>query len=108
ILTIANDGGLSGVVINADGTLTIPVNAVGGSYTVTYQMCEVAAPSYCVTSTANVAVLGASTSTSTNAAAELADTGISVNATITIGALLVAAAILTIKRRYIYKYNVKL
>ncbi|MDQ2973364.1 MAG: hypothetical protein M3Q79_02695, partial [bacterium] len=61
ILTIANDGGLSGVVINADGTLTIPVNAVGGSYTVTYQMCEAVAPSYCVTSTANVSVLGAST-----------------------------------------------
>ncbi|MDQ3093694.1 MAG: hypothetical protein M3Q70_00770 [bacterium] len=108
ILTIANDGGLSGVVINADGTLTIPVNAVGGSYTVTYQMCEAAAPSFCVTSTANVSVLGASTSTSTNAAAELADTGISLVSTIAVGSLLVIASILVIKRRYIYKYNVKL
>ena len=39
--SITIDGGLTGVSINADGTLTIPAGTAAGNYTVTYEICEV-------------------------------------------------------------------
>ena len=56
--TIVNDGGLTGVGINAAGELTVPAGSTGGTYTVTYEVCETASPSNCASSTAQVAVRG--------------------------------------------------
>ncbi|MBK9927935.1 MAG: DUF11 domain-containing protein [Anaerolineales bacterium] len=39
--SITADGGLTGVGINADGTLSVPAGTAAGTYTVTYQICEV-------------------------------------------------------------------
>ena len=56
--TITNDGGLTGVSINADGTLTVPAGATPGTYTVTYQICEAADTDNCDTAEAIVSVGG--------------------------------------------------
>ena len=54
--TLAGDGGLTGVVINADGTLTVPAGAAPGTYGVDYTICEAANPANCATATATVVV----------------------------------------------------
>ncbi|NNF93437.1 MAG: DUF11 domain-containing protein [Altererythrobacter sp.] len=56
VASITNDGGLTGVSINADGTLTVPASSTPGSYTVTYQICEAANPTNCKTAEAIVRV----------------------------------------------------
>ncbi|ARN71811.1 hypothetical protein BST91_09195 [Nonlabens tegetincola] len=38
-ISITNDGGLTGITINTDGTINVPPGTAGGSYTVTYQIC---------------------------------------------------------------------
>lgn len=61
--TITSDGGLTGVGINADGTLSIPAGTPAGTYTVRYQICEVANGTNCdtadVTLTINAATISA-------------------------------------------------
>ena len=53
--TITNAGGLTGLVINADGTITVPTNSNDpGTYAVTYQICSVAVPANCATATATI------------------------------------------------------
>jgi len=54
--SVTNDGGLTGVTINANGTLTVPAGTPAGTYTVTYQICEVLNPTNCDTATAIVQV----------------------------------------------------
>jgi uncharacterized repeat protein (TIGR01451 family) len=54
--SITDDGGLTGVTINPDGTLTVPSGTAPGSYTVTYQICEVADPDNCDTATVEINV----------------------------------------------------
>ncbi len=54
--SIAANGGLAGVSINANGTLTIPAGTPGNAYTVTYQICEVLNPANCDTADAIVVV----------------------------------------------------
>ncbi|GAA4274371.1 hypothetical protein U6A24_15470 [Aquimarina gracilis] len=54
--SITNDGGLTGVAINSDGTITIPVGVPGGSYTITYQICETANPGNCDLATIDIVV----------------------------------------------------
>jgi LPXTG-site transpeptidase (sortase) family protein len=54
--SITNDGGLSGVSINADGTLEIPAGTPAGDYTVTYEICEVLNPDNCDTAEVLVCV----------------------------------------------------
>ena len=56
--SIANDGGLTGVTINADGTLTIPSGATPGSYTIIYEICETADPDNCDTASVQVTIGG--------------------------------------------------
>ena len=56
--TITADGGLTGVSINPDGTITVPAGATPGTYTVTYQICEVADPDNCDTADVIVSVGG--------------------------------------------------
>ncbi len=91
-LSIINNGGLSGLIINADGTLTVPATASAGSYTITYQACEVLVPSSCVVATATLTVLAVSTGGS-----GLAETGTNRLIFLVGGILLmlVSAAILT-------------
>lgn len=54
--TITDDGGLTGVTINTDGTITIPTGASPGTYNVVYQICEVADPDNCDTATVQITV----------------------------------------------------
>ena len=54
--SITADGGLTGVTINADGTLSVPAGAAPGTYQVTYQICEVGNPTNCDTAVATVVV----------------------------------------------------
>jgi LPXTG-site transpeptidase (sortase) family protein len=44
--SITSDGGLTGVTINSNGTLNIPVS-VAGNFTVTYEICEGLNPTNC-------------------------------------------------------------
>lgn len=101
VLSITDDGGLTGVTINADGTLTIPEDAESGTYTVTYQVCESAAPTYCNTATA---VLGVSVSTS-----ELAETGTRqfVPAVAGLALIVLAAKIVRTRRHFRNHYRAR-
>ena len=54
--TLTNNGGLTGAVLNANGTITVPAGTTSGTYTLTYQICDVANPSSCDTATAVVVV----------------------------------------------------
>ncbi len=73
--SIANNGGLTGVSINADGTLSIPAGSAAGAYTITYQICSVAVPTVCDTATAEVIVLLSALSVSKTASAPGFTTG---------------------------------
>ncbi|SNR26439.1 C-terminal domain of CHU protein family protein, partial [Maribacter sedimenticola] len=57
IPTIINDGGITGVIINTDGTLDIPENIVAGTYTIGYQICEAMNSTNCDTATVTVVIL---------------------------------------------------
>ncbi len=56
IATITNIGGLTGVVINSDGTISVPPGTTAGTYNVTYQICETATPANCDTAVATIVV----------------------------------------------------
>jgi hypothetical protein len=53
-LTLVSNGGLAGLVLNSDGTLTVPPSTPGGTYTANYKICELAVPTNC--DTANVII----------------------------------------------------
>ena len=55
-ISVINDGGLTGLAIAADGTLSVPAGTPAGSYAVTYQICENLYPTNCATATATVTV----------------------------------------------------
>jgi uncharacterized repeat protein (TIGR01451 family) len=57
-LAITNAGGIAGLALAPDGTLTVPPNTPAGSYTVTYQICERLNPANCDTATVQVLVQG--------------------------------------------------
>ena len=54
--TLTNNGGLAGLVMNANGTLTVPANVTPGTYTATYQICALAVPTSCDTATVPITV----------------------------------------------------
>ncbi|WP_407265382.1 gliding motility-associated C-terminal domain-containing protein [Tenacibaculum maritimum] len=56
LITVLNEGGLTGVSIDGSGNLIVPSGTPSGSYTVTYQICEVLNPGNCDTATALVVV----------------------------------------------------
>jgi len=56
---LVNDGGLTGVAVNADGTLAVPGGAPDGSYTVHYRICEIANPANCAEADALVVIANA-------------------------------------------------
>ena len=53
-VTLTNNGGLTGATLGANGTLTVPGNAAPGTYTLTYEICQVGDPTNC--DTANITV----------------------------------------------------
>ena len=53
---LTGDGGLTGVVLNPDGTLTIPAGTPAGTYNVPYEICEVINPANCDTAIATIVV----------------------------------------------------
>ncbi|WP_176397518.1 tandem-95 repeat protein, partial [Polaribacter haliotis] len=57
-ITILNDGGLTGVTVDANGNISVPANSATGSYTITYKICEKANTSNCDTATVIVKVDG--------------------------------------------------
>lgn len=54
--SITADGGLTGAIINSDGTITVPAAAAVGTYSLTYRICAVASPATCSTATAALSV----------------------------------------------------
>ncbi|MFI8380007.1 Ig-like domain-containing protein, partial [Leeuwenhoekiella sp. NPDC079379] len=55
-ISLADNGGLSGVAINNNGNLIVPPNTPAGSYTITYSICENLNPNNCQTATATIVV----------------------------------------------------
>jgi uncharacterized repeat protein (TIGR01451 family)/gliding motility-associated-like protein len=47
VITIKNDGGLTGVVIDKDGNLILPAGMSQGTYVVIYTICDVLDPTNC-------------------------------------------------------------
>lgn len=56
VIVIANQGGLPGATVDAQGQLTIPAVTPVGTYTLTYSICEVAVPTNCSMAEATVTV----------------------------------------------------
>ncbi len=54
--SISNNGGLTGAVINSNGTITVPSGTTSGTYSVQYQICSVVRPTLCDIATATVVV----------------------------------------------------
>jgi hypothetical protein len=55
-ISVVNNGGMTGVTIDAGGNLNVPPSATQGNYTVTYSVCENASPSNCSQAEAIVVV----------------------------------------------------
>jgi CshA-type fibril repeat protein len=54
--SLVNDGGIPGLLLSGDGSLTVPPNTPAGSYTATYQLCSAAVPAVCDTATVLIRV----------------------------------------------------
>ncbi|HRB72471.1 MAG TPA: T9SS type A sorting domain-containing protein, partial [Flavobacterium sp.] len=55
-ITLVNNGGLTGVTIDANGNVNVPAASAQGTYTLTYSICEIANSTNCSTATAIVVV----------------------------------------------------
>ncbi|MFD2607502.1 VCBS domain-containing protein [Euzebyella marina] len=55
-ITITNDGGITGVSIDANGIISVPAGTAAGTYNVVYQICEKAYPTNCDTAAATITV----------------------------------------------------
>nr|WP_321236031.1 gliding motility-associated C-terminal domain-containing protein [uncultured Psychroserpens sp.] len=55
-ISITNDGGLTGVSINTDGTINVPGNSAPGTYTVEYQICLDINPTICDTAEVTIVI----------------------------------------------------
>jgi uncharacterized repeat protein (TIGR01451 family) len=55
--SLVSNGGLSGAVLNANGTIAVPAGTTTGTYTLQYQICRVDVPANCDTANAIVSVL---------------------------------------------------
>ncbi|NNK83125.1 MAG: cadherin-like domain-containing protein, partial [Flavobacteriaceae bacterium] len=70
-IAISNDGGLTGVTINTDGTITVPAGATPGTYTVEYTICLEADSSICDTATAIIEVFASPVANDDNSSTDL-------------------------------------
>ncbi|MBE0637612.1 MAG: hypothetical protein IH598_03745 [Bacteroidales bacterium] len=55
-LSISNDGGLTGVGVNASGNISVPAGTPAGTYPVYYSICEITNPGNCESAVVNLAV----------------------------------------------------
>ncbi|MEO9969600.1 MAG: hypothetical protein ABJG15_07180, partial [Hyphomonadaceae bacterium] len=73
VLTILDDGGVTGITSNADGTLNIPAGTAAGTFEIDYQICDVINPTNCDVAVATIVVAEAAnlfaTKTATTATA---------------------------------------
>ena len=81
--TLTNNGGLAGLVINGDGTLTVPAGVTPGSYTATYQICALAVPTSCDTASIPITVAAPVVDAVNDAAANIPATGGTVPSVVT-------------------------
>lgn len=58
-VSVVTDGGLTGVTIAPDGTVTVPAGLRADTYSVDYRVCENLNPTNCSTATATITVLPA-------------------------------------------------
>ncbi len=58
-ILIINNGGLTGVVINQSGLVTVPAGTPAGNYMITYQICEKLNPGNCDQATVTILVAAA-------------------------------------------------
>lgn len=63
ILTLTNNGGITGATINPDGTIWIPAATLINTYTLQYSICLVSSPTICDTATVTVSVADPVTTT---------------------------------------------
>ncbi|GAA5438017.1 hypothetical protein Daqu01_03161 [Deinococcus aquaticus] len=61
-VTVQNNGGITGLTVNAGGQLVVPAGTPAGTYTVTYQLCDAVVTAACDTATVQVTVNAAVTS----------------------------------------------
>ena len=73
--TLTNNGGLTGLVINGDGTLTVPAGVAPGTYTATYQICALAVPTSCDSATVPITVAAPVVDAGNDPAANIPATG---------------------------------
>ena len=59
-VTIQNNGGITGLTVNASGQLVVPAGTPAGTYTVTYQICDATVTTACDAATVTVNVGAAS------------------------------------------------
>lgn len=56
MITVTNPGGLTGVTIADNGTVSVPAGTPVGTYNVAYQLCDQLTPAICDTATATIVV----------------------------------------------------
>lgn len=56
IISLADNGGIAGLIINPQGDVIIPAGTLPGTYTVTYTICEQLNPSNCDTAEVTIVV----------------------------------------------------
>lgn len=56
-INISNDGGLTGVTINTDGTINVPAGSTAGTYTVEYTICLDVDNSICDTADVTIEII---------------------------------------------------
>jgi|GEM_PF-2731043 len=56
IITVTDDGGLTGAAIDAEGNLTVPTTAEEGTFTIGYSICEAEDETNCSNATATMVV----------------------------------------------------
>jgi gliding motility-associated-like protein len=56
-LTLVSNGGITGLVLNSDGTITVPAVTPTADYTITYQICQQTVPTNCDEATVVIRVI---------------------------------------------------
>lgn len=57
VVTLNSDGGVLGLMLNSDGTLSIPAGTIAGRYVLDYQICEALNPTNCDRATITLVVV---------------------------------------------------
>jgi hypothetical protein len=73
--TLTDDGGLTGATLTTGGGIHVPAGAAPGTYSISYRICEAAAPTVCDSATASVLVSAAAPAAATGASGSASGTG---------------------------------